>query len=92
MGGLKEPNILVVQLIVNCELQYQHFRGHIMHNGAVSKIIKEININFQCQSGNECDLKALIVKHYFTVRNYTVVNNLQYTKNKKTIHGSATKM
>lgn len=35
MGGLKEPNVLVVQLLVYCELQYQHFRGHIMHNGAV---------------------------------------------------------
>jgi len=94
MGGLKEPNVLVVQLLVNCELQYQHFRGHIMHNGAVdlvSKIIKEININFQCQSGNGCDLKALIVKHYFTVRNYSVVNYIQSTKKKKIIHGSATK-
>jgi len=94
MGGLKEPNVLVVQLLVNCELQYQHFGGHIMHNGAVDlvpKIIKEININLQCQSGNGCDLKALIVKHYFTVRNYSVVNYIQSTEKKKIIHGSATK-
>lgn len=40
MSGLKEPNILVVQLLVNCKLQYQHFRDHIMHNGAVDLVSK----------------------------------------------------
>lgn len=86
MGGLKEPSIPVLQLLVNCELIYQQFRGHIMHNGAldiVSKIIQEIKIEFTCTSGQGCTLKQNIVHHYFVVRNYTISNFAKFTKKKK---------
>lgn len=94
MGGLKEPSIAVVQLLVNCELTYKQFRGHIMHNGAldvVSKIVQEINIEFTCNSERGCTLKHDIVHHYFVVRNYTVTNFSKYTKKKKTVYGSASR-
>lgn len=94
MGGLKEPSIPVVQLLVNCELIYKQFRGHIMHNGAlevVSKIVQEINIEFTCKSEQGCTLKQDIVYHYFVVRNYTITNFSKFTNKKKTVYGSASR-
>lgn len=66
-----------------------------MHKGSadiVSKITNEITIDFPCEVGCNLNLKHHIVKHYFVIRNYSVVNFSKFTKKSKTIYGSATKI
>ncbi len=89
LGGLKEPCTPLLLVLINCELMYRKFITFIFHNNIakfIDLVADKINIEFpKC-----CNIKFKIIKHYFTVRGYTIVS---YTKNmkKRIMYGTASK-
>lgn len=87
-GGLKKPNNEVMQLLLNCEILFQRYKKFLLKNNAlpiIKKIVKDINVDFPLC----CDLKLKIVKHFFTVRSYIVVDFEKNLKKRKQSYGTA---
>lgn len=90
-GGLKEPCLNTVLLILNCELVYRKYKTHFLHNSnfnIVDDICNNIKINYPLCEKN-CNVKHKLIKHYFTIRSYATCN-LSVCNKRKKIYGTAT--
>lgn len=88
LGGLKKPNSEVLTLICNCEVLYRQNKQHILHNDAkllINKIVQHICPSFPVC----CNLKEKVVKHFFTVRSYAVVDFNKNVKKRCKMYGTA---
>lgn len=88
-GGLKKPNQIVEKLIYNCELLFRKYKSYILSNGnskLISKIVEDIDVDIPTC----CNLKQKIVKHFFIVRSFSVVDFHKNNKRKCPSYGTAT--
>lgn len=91
-GGLTYPSLSVIELILNCEVIYREHKSFILHNSSqllMEKIFSEIQINFPiCTSTQNCNIKCLIIKYFFTIRGYSI-SSLSVAKKRKRTYGTA---
>lgn len=91
LGGLKHPCKETFTIILNCEIIFRHLKSFILHNSF--KVVGELVANKLTLSFNEtckfgCNLKLLIVEHFYKVRGYTYISKFSCNKKKK-MYGSA---
>lgn len=84
-GGLSDPCLQTLHLVLLCEYYFRMFKNYILKNGnlvLVNYLIAKINISFPLC----CDLKKKIVKHFFTVRSFCLKS---FSERCKTVYGTA---
>jgi hypothetical protein len=79
-GGLKQPCQQAFKLIINLENYFLKYKNILMRNGSTPA--RDLKKKFPSEFPPCCNVKDLMIDHYFKIRNYCIENFTKCSKRK----------